>query len=658
VEPSGHFQQQRRKPNSFYSKGGTLARLAKEPMTTLQGRYEFIETLGTGATSRVDKARDTLIGRTVALKTFLHGFGSSDVQKQFLREAQIIGRLAHPYIVGLYDVGTDSNGVPYFVMEYVEGKTLEKVMDAGPLPLEKAVLWAADLAAAISRAHRAKIIHGDIKPANILITKDGQVKLGDFGIARFATQVSSSGTLMGTPAYLSPEQIQGETQDTRSDLFSLGIILYQMTTGVRPFNGTSVSAVCAQIVAVTPPPPSSHNPSLPAAFDHIVMRCLAKNPADRYATAEALGASLYPFAHGQEVALANASTQKGISSFDKAMLRAQAWGSSALQSLKTTAADLSQRLPAAAASMWASKSGWWNRPMQKRDMWVAGGAALLLISLVPIARALRNHSHQEPVASASISASTLASVPVASPVAPHGANDVAAQAPITSNASMINVSSSVALDPTVVTADTVDSDNPTVEPLEDTSKPPIVATRAFERHPTSTPKPQPTRPTTTKAAPALKGSLPVFGPTMLTAVPVAKAPAAPVVAHTTLRIDIVSGVTDQTLEIYSGNELLLTAPLQPEHLGDTLRFNCPITAGEHALRVVLYRGDKTVYMHKENNSELHADGTNTMEVRVNRRSKMLVKHETSLEVVWPSSTASSSVISTPGFKPAGALALR
>ena len=226
--------------DNLCSKGGALTRLAKEPMATLQGRYEFIETLGTGATSRVDKARDTLIGRSVALKTFLHGFGSRDVQELFLREAQIIGRLAHPCIVGLYDVGTDNDGVPYFVMEYVEGQTLEKVLDTSPLPFERALFWAADLTAAIARAHQAKVIHGDIKPANILITNDGQVKLGDFGIARFTTQVSSSGTLMGTPAYLSPEQILGHTQDTRSDLFSLGIILYQMTTGVRPFNGSSV----------------------------------------------------------------------------------------------------------------------------------------------------------------------------------------------------------------------------------------------------------------------------------------------------------------------------------------------------------------------------------------------------------------------------------
>ena len=132
----------------------------------------------------------------------------------------------------------------------------------------------------------------------------------------------------------------------------------------------------------------------------------------------------------------------------------------------------------------------------------------------------------------------------------------------------------------------------------------------------------------------------------------------PAVAQTMLHIDIVSGVTDQTLAIYSGDELLLTTPLQPEHLGDTLRFNCPISAGEHALRVVLYRGDKTVLMRKENNSELHADGTNNMQVRVNRKAKMLVKHETSLEVVWPSSTAATMLTNNPGFKPAGGLALR
>ncbi len=277
--------------------------MGPQKMLDPQNRYEIIGTLGTGATSRVDKARDAMIGRTVAIKTFLHGFGSGDLQKQFLREAQIIGRLTHPYIVGLYDVGTNEAGVPFLVMEYVDGKTLEKTLDDGPLPLERAAVWAADLASALARAHQCKVIHGDVKPANILITKEGQVKLGDFGIARFATQVSGSGSVLGTPAYLSPEQILGGKQDTRSDLFSLGIILYQMTTGVRPFDGTSVGAVCAQIVSATPPPPSHHNPALPPAFDHIVMRCLAKEPAQRYADAESLGASLYPFARSKPVVM-------------------------------------------------------------------------------------------------------------------------------------------------------------------------------------------------------------------------------------------------------------------------------------------------------------------------------------------------------------------
>ena len=159
---------------------------------------------------------------------------------------------------------------------------------------------------------------------------------------------------------------------------------------------------------------------------------------------------------------------------------------------------------------------------------------------------------------------------------------------------------------------------------------------------------------------ALPENLPVYGPSMLTIAPVMETePAQPAVEQTTLRINIVSAVTEQTtLAVFSGDELLLTTPLKPEQVGDTMRFNCPIVAGEHALRVVLYRADKTMFMHKENKSELHADGANTMEVHVNRKAKMLVKHETSLEVVWPSRTASSSAEAIQGFKPAGALTLR
>ena len=260
------------------------------------GRYEVLETIGSGAAGRVLKARDTRIGRIVALKILLNELTEIGSPEKFLHEARIIGQLNHPSIVGLFDVGIEEQGNPYLVLEYVEGKTLEPVLASGPVPLQKACIWCADLAKALSRAHQAGIIHGDVKPANILVTQEGRVKLGDFGIARFVTQMSCSGKVMGTPAYLSPEQIEGKAQDGRSDLFSLGILLYQMVTGVRPFDGTSLGAVCAQILNATPPPPSRLNPQIPAAFDRVIQRCLAKDPDKRYATGEELARDLYPFA--------------------------------------------------------------------------------------------------------------------------------------------------------------------------------------------------------------------------------------------------------------------------------------------------------------------------------------------------------------------------
>ena len=260
---------------------------------TLQtGRYEIIETLGGGWTSRVDKARDTLIGRTVALKSFLQGFGKNS-EEQFLREAQTIGRLSHSSIAQLYDVSTDSGGSPFLVMEFVSGKNLEELLAQSPIPFSSAAVWGADLASALAYAHRAGIIHGDVKPSNIRVTEGDQVKLVDFGVARFASQVSGSDRVLGTPAYLSPEQIEGQKQDGRSDLFSLGVVLYEMITGVRPFAGNSLGEVCAQILTDNPVPPSKRNPSIPAAFDRIVARCLAKNADERYQSGNDLARALY-----------------------------------------------------------------------------------------------------------------------------------------------------------------------------------------------------------------------------------------------------------------------------------------------------------------------------------------------------------------------------
>jgi len=256
------------------------------------GRYEIIETLGCGATSRVDKARDTVIGRTVALKSFLQGFGKNSEQ-QFLCEAQTIGRLSHSSIAQLYDVSTSTGGAPFLVMEYVSGKNLEQLLAHSPVPFGTAAVWAADIASALAYAHRSGVIHGDVKPSNIRVTEDGNVKLVDFGVARFASQVSGSDRVLGTPAYLSPEQIEGRKQDGRSDLFSLGVVLYEMITGVRPFAGNSLGEVCAQILTVNPIPPSKINPAIPAAFDRILARCLAKSPENRYQSGNDLARALY-----------------------------------------------------------------------------------------------------------------------------------------------------------------------------------------------------------------------------------------------------------------------------------------------------------------------------------------------------------------------------
>jgi serine/threonine-protein kinase len=256
------------------------------------GRYQIIETLGCGATSRVDKARDTLIGRTVAIKSFLQGFGRNS-EEQFLREAQTIGRLSHSSVAQLYDISTDAEGTPFLVMEFVSGKSLEQLVAHSPIPFANAAVWAADIASALSYAHGTGIIHGDVKPSNIRVTEREKVKLVDFGVARFASQVSGSDRVLGTPAYLSPEQIEGGKQDGRSDLFSLGIVLYEMITGVRPFAGDSLGEVCAQILTESPIPPSKRNPNVPAAFDRILARCLAKSPDDRYQCGNDLARALY-----------------------------------------------------------------------------------------------------------------------------------------------------------------------------------------------------------------------------------------------------------------------------------------------------------------------------------------------------------------------------
>lgn len=257
------------------------------------GRYEVLEAIGRGASSTVFKARDTVIGRIVAIKTLQSGVDDPAWRERFMAEARIVGQLSHPRIVKLHDVGIDeTSGAPYLVMEFIVGQTLEQHIAAGTTDFQQSCGWGAALARALAYAHEQGIVHGDIKPANILINQDGRVMLTDFGIARFAAHVSQNGGLRGTPAYLSPEQIEGNTTDGRSDLFSLGIVLYQLATGERPFQSDSVQAVCAQILNAKITPATKLNPRLPRAFDGIVAHCLAKKPEDRYANGELLSTAL------------------------------------------------------------------------------------------------------------------------------------------------------------------------------------------------------------------------------------------------------------------------------------------------------------------------------------------------------------------------------
>jgi serine/threonine protein kinase len=256
------------------------------------GRYEVIEELGHGAMGVVYKASDPTIGRLVAIKVLLLDSpteaGVPGARDIFMREARAAGRLSHPGIVTIHDALEDPESrSSYIVMEFIPGRTLESVLVAEPSPgIEKALDIVRQVADALDYAHRNQIIHRDLKPANIILTEDGRVKITDFGIAKIAAREGAARTLavMGTPAYMSPEQVTGGEVDARSDLFSMGILLYLMLVGQRPFAGDT-AAVMFKIVYEDPVLPSRLNPQLSGGHDYLALRCLAKDRAKRYTSA-------------------------------------------------------------------------------------------------------------------------------------------------------------------------------------------------------------------------------------------------------------------------------------------------------------------------------------------------------------------------------------
>jgi eukaryotic-like serine/threonine-protein kinase len=261
------------------------------------GRYTIDGEIGRGAMGVVFRATDSVLQRTVAVKTVNMALEKDHADKyeaRFFQEARAAGGLNHPNIVTVYDAGK-AGDVVYMAMEYIQGVELRTLLTEGqPMAVNRALAIAAQVAEGLGYAHQAGVVHRDIKPANIMVTADGPVKITDFGIARMraSADLTQTGVMLGSPKYMSPEQVIGKRADHRSDIFSLGVILYEMLTGAAPFSGENITALMYQIVNFAPPAPSSVNSAVPEMLDFIVAKMLAKPVDDRYADAREIARDL------------------------------------------------------------------------------------------------------------------------------------------------------------------------------------------------------------------------------------------------------------------------------------------------------------------------------------------------------------------------------
>jgi len=261
------------------------------------GRYELVAELGKGAMGTVYKALDPLLERTIAIKTINISGEEPEVaeyESRFYQEAKVAGRLNHHNIVTVYDAGTSAN-TPYLAMEFLEGYELGRLLSGSQLlPVAHALDIAAQVADGLAYAHAQGVVHRDIKPANIMVTSDGVVKIADFGIARMrsAERGGDSAPVLGSPRYMSPEQVLRKRAEQRSDIFSLGVVLYEMLTGGPPFAGADLNAIIFQIVNLVPPAPSSMRSEIPEMVDFIVAKALSKAPDDRYSSTRELAEDL------------------------------------------------------------------------------------------------------------------------------------------------------------------------------------------------------------------------------------------------------------------------------------------------------------------------------------------------------------------------------
>lgn len=257
------------------------------------GQYHILSEIGRGGMAVVYKAEQTSLNRFVALKVLFPNFtGDSTSVERLYREAQAAARLDHPNIVEIYEVG-EHEGLHFIAMKYVDGEPLDKILQQGPMPPARALKILAQVASALDYAHRHNVVHRDIKPSNIIVSAGDRITLTDFGLAKGAgsATLTSAGALVGTPAYMSPEQASGDETDYRSDIYSLGVIAYEMFAGRPPFTGNPLSIILAH-ASQTPPPLRQFRPELSPNVEALVYKALAKEPAERYATAGEFAAAL------------------------------------------------------------------------------------------------------------------------------------------------------------------------------------------------------------------------------------------------------------------------------------------------------------------------------------------------------------------------------
>ena len=282
--------------------------------TLFDGRYRIVRKLGTGGMANVYLAEDEVLGRRVAIK-ILNDRHAGDDQfvERFRREAKNAASLSHPNIVSIYDRG-EAEGTYYIAMEYLDGRSLKELIVArGPAPVPVAIDYARQILTAIRFAHRHGIVHRDIKPHNVLVDAEGRLKVTDFGIARAGvSQMTEAGSIIGTAQYLSPEQAKGAPVDQTSDLYSVGVVLYELLTGVVPFSGDTPVEIAMKHLSSAPEPPSAKRAEIPRELDLVVLRALAKDPADRYQSAEEMDADLARVARGAAVSPATEEAATAI----------------------------------------------------------------------------------------------------------------------------------------------------------------------------------------------------------------------------------------------------------------------------------------------------------------------------------------------------------